>query len=315
MPALLKIRSHSFAPGESGSLTVNLATLASRTPIDIPLHVFRAAAEGPVLLLMAGMHGDEVNGTEIIRRMISRGLLRPQSGSVIALPLLNIYGFINFARYVPDGKDVNRSFPGSETGSLASRMAHFVTNEILPLMIDYGVDFHTGGGMIFNYPQVRCVFDREQNLAMGKAFAPPLLINAPLRDKSLRQQAEKTGKTILVYEAGESMRFDEHAIQEGLGGTLRLMNHLGMAGESPPTTEPTRLIVSDTWVRALHAGFFHPTVAPGDTVVQGQLLGYLTGPDGTDLDPVNSLHPSIIISVNNMPVVNVGDALLHLSKT
>jgi hypothetical protein len=313
MPALLTIRTHSFAPGDSGSLTVNLATLASRTPIDIPLYIFRAPIDGPVLLLMAGMHGDEVNGTEIIRRMISRGLLRPVIGSVIALPLLNIYGFINFARYVPDGKDVNRSFPGSETGSLASRMAHFVTNEILPL-IDFGVDFHTGGGMIFNYPQVRCVFDREQNLAMGKAFAPPLLINAPLRDKSLRQQAEKTGKTILVYEAGESMRFDEHAIQEGIGGTLRLMNHLEMVKESPPAIEPTKLIVADTWVRALHAGFFHPTVAPGDEVVQGQLLGYLTDPDGTDHDPVHSQHPGIIISVNNMPVVNVGDALLHLGK-
>ncbi len=314
MPENLIIRDRVFRPGQQGSMIINLATLASRTPIDIPIYVYRGLQDGPVILLMAGMHGDEVNGTEIIRRMISKGLVIPESGTVIAIPLLNIYGFINFARYVPDGKDVNRSFPGTELGSLASRMAHFVTKEILPI-IDLGVDFHTGGGMIYNHPQIRCVFDNPRNVELAEAFGAPLLINSPLRDKSLRQQAEKQGKTILVYEAGESLRFSEEAILGGIEGTHRLMNYLNMVNTSvPPPASQSISIHSDTWIRALHAGFFHPNVRPGQKILSNHLLGYLTDPDGTALDAVHSTAEGYIISVNNMPVVNVGDALIHLGK-
>lgn len=315
MPEAITFDLESFPLGSKGSLVINLAMLASRTPIEIPLFIFRGAQEGPVVLLMAGMHGDEVNGTEIIRRLINENLISLEKGAVIALPLLNIYGFINFARYVPDGKDVNRSFPGTSLGSLASRMAHFVTHQVLP-KIDYGIDFHTGGGMIYNYPQIRCVFDNPLNLELANAFHPPMIINASLREKSLREQATKAGKTILVYEAGESMRFDEYSIEEGINGTLRFLSHLGLISPiaSVPAKKPI-LIHQDNWIRALQSGFFHPTTKPGDPLHKGQLIGYLSDPDGSDKDDVFSPYEGYVISVNHMPVVNVGDALVHIGKS
>ena len=315
MPEAISFELNEFEPGSKGSMLINLASLASRTPIEIPLYVFRGTEPGPVVLLMAGMHGDEVNGTEIIRRLINEELINLKKGSVIALPLLNIYGFINFARYVPDGKDVNRSFPGSSQGSLASRMAHFVTHQILP-KIDYGIDFHTGGGMIYNYPQIRCVFDDPINLELAHAFMPPMIINASLREKSLREQATKAGKTILVYEAGESMRFDEFSIQEGIKGTLRFLHHLGLTQQKPSETSILPIMIhQDNWIRALQSGFFHPCTNPGDAVSKGQLIGYLSDPDGSDKDDVYSPYDGHIISVNHMPVVNVGDALVHIGRS
>ncbi|PJF38251.1 MAG: succinylglutamate desuccinylase, partial [Phototrophicales bacterium] len=164
---------------------------------------------------------------EVVRQLIAKELIIPKRGTVIAIPLINIYGFLNFSREVPDGKDINRSFPGSKDGSLASRVAYALSSEVLP-HIDVGVDFHTGGGRINNFSQIRCVLDNPQNLDYAQAFAPHFIINAKLRDKSLRHLASKLGKTILVYEGGESQRLNRPPIKEAMRGTLRLMHHLDM---------------------------------------------------------------------------------------
>jgi uncharacterized protein len=310
MPAKIIISGKEIKKGENKQINLNIARLPTRTIIDIPIFVRRAKKDGPVLLLLAGMHGDEVNGVEIIRRMISKNLITPQKGTVIAIPLFNIYGFLNFSRQVPDGKDVNRSFPGNSKGSLASRVAYHFMKEVFP-WIDYGIDFHTGGGNIFNYPQIRCTFDKKLNLELGKAFAPPFLINAKLRDKSLRKTAYKAGKSIIVYEAGESQRLSAQAVNEGVKGALRLMHHFGMT-DKYETPRETIVIKETTWIRARISGMYRSFLVNGVPVRKNEVVGSITDPYGEHEEGILSPVDGHVIAINNQPVVNQGDALMHI---
>ncbi len=297
--------------GEEKRINAHIARLPSHTPIEIPILVYRAKEEGPTLLLMGGLHGDEINGMEIVRQLMDKGHHRVQRGTVICIPILNVFGFINFSREVPDGKDVNRSFPGNKNGSLASRVAYYLMKEIIP-KIDYGIDFHTGGAARANYPQIRAVLKHTVNRDLAKAFAPPLIINAPLRAKSLRQAAFKLGKPIIVYEGGESLRFDENAIHMGAEGALRVMHFLGMIDTAPLNTSPTEVLQHTSWVRARFAGLFRAVVDCGDTVAKNQLLGTITNPFGEFTAHVKASQGGIIIGINHLPVVHQGDAIVHI---
>lgn len=298
-------------PGEFKEININIARLPSRTQIDTPVYVYRGLEDGPTLALTAGMHGDEINGMEIVRRIIDSGLHHVKRGTVLCMPVINVYGFLNYSREVPDGKDINRSFPGSKGGSLASRVAYHMTHDILPF-IDYGIDFHTGGAMRTNYPQVRCVMAEAKNVELAAAFCAPFTIDSPFRPHSLRQTAAKKGKNIIVYEGGESIRFDQHAIEEGINGTLRLMNHLKMIDWAPEPKEENRIIWNSSWARARTAGLFQPTIKCGDTIEKGQLVGTLTDPFGEFKEKVKSPSTGYVVGLNNNPVVNAGDALLHI---
>lgn len=301
-------------PGEDALIRLSISRLPSGTEIDIPIHVFRAKEPGPTLLLMAGMHGDEVNGIETIRRMIRRKVLQPTRGTVLAIPILNIYGFLNFSREVPDGKDVNRSFPGSATGSLASRVAHRFTHEILPL-VDYGIDFHTGGSSRSNYPQIRCLLPHATSEALANAFGAPFILNSKYRPNSLRKQASLSGKTIIVYETGESLRFDEAGINLAIEGTIRVMEHLEMTDEpAVPVSQPPIVFHKSSWIRAHRAGLFRSFVKNGQPIGRGQQIGTLADPYGYEMYPVISKVSGYIIGMNNMPVVNQGDALVHIGR-
>lgn len=312
MPETIKINGVSIDRGEKVLTRLVISKLPSGTVIDIPVYVFRSVHDGPVLLLMAGMHGDEVNGTEIIRRMITKKMLYPLKGTIIAVPVLNIYGFLNFSRDVPDGKDVNRSFPGNKEGSLASRVAHRFMKEVMPY-VDYGVDFHTGGSSRGNYPQIRCVLSEPKNQELADAFAAPFTLNASYRQGSLRKEAAKLGKHILVYETGESLRFDERGIKLGIEGTCRLMHHLGMAASAPAASEPTTVCMKDIWLRAKNAGLFRSQVKEGDYVKKSQVVGTITDPYGEMEVRLNAPAAGYVVGLNNMPVVNQGDALLHIA--
>lgn len=298
-------------PGEFREIRINIARLPSHTQIDTPIYVSRATAPGPVLALIAAMHGDELNGMEIVRRILDRGLHFVRRGAVVCMPVINVYGFLNYSREVPDGKDVNRSFPGTRKGSLASRVAWHLTHDVLPF-IDYGIDFHTGGAMRSNYPQVRAVLRDPKNLELATAFGAPFTLDAPFRPNSLRKEAARKGKHIIVYEGGESLRFDRHAIEEGVEGTLRLMKHLGMVDHAPEPREPNRVIWTTSWVRAKHAGLFQPTVENGQLVRKGDWVGTITDPFGEFKEQVLAHETAYVIGVNNGPVINAGDALLHL---
>lgn len=307
----LVIASQHIEPGEFKEININIARLPSRTMIDTPIYVYRGLEDGPVLALTAGMHGDEINGMEIVRRILDNGYNRVKRGTVLCMPIINMYGFLNYSREVPDGKDVNRSFPGSKGGSLASRVAWHLTHEIIPA-IDYGIDFHTGGAMRTNYPQIRCVMQNEKNIELAAAFHAPFTIDSPFRPHSLRQTAAKHEKNIIVYEGGESIRYDQFAIEEGVNGTLRVMKHLNMIDEAPKTTIENKIIWSSSWVRAKYAGLFQPSIQSGDLLSKNQVIGNITDPFGSFKEILKSPSDGYVVGLNNNPVVNAGDALLHL---
>jgi predicted deacylase len=247
----------------------------------------------------------------LLRACIDAGHNRVLRGTTVCMPIINVYGFLNYSREVPDGKDVNRSFPGSRSGSLASRVAYHITHDIIP-NIDFGVDFHTGGAMRTNYPQVRCMMQEPKNVELAKAFNAPFTIDSPFRPHSLRQTAAKKGKNIIVYEGGESLRMDQQAIEEGINGTLRLMKHLNMIDWAPEPKQENKIIWSSAWARARTAGLFQPTIACGDLVQKNQIIGNLTDPFGEFKEQIKSPSTGYVVGLNNNPVVNAGDALMHL---
>ena len=301
-------------PGQTNRITVNIARLPSHAPIDMSITISRAKKDGPVLMLSGGLHGDEINGVETIRRIIDQELYIPEAGTIICIPIINIYGFIHFSRSLPDGKDMNRSFPGNKNGSLASRVAHYLMQDIIP-MIDYGVDFHTGGADRTNYPQIRCLMNDSKNTELAMAFNAPYTLNSPYRPHSLRQAAAKLGKKILVYEGGESGRFDEFAIQEAINGTLRLLNHLGMASRKLPKPDhKNRLISGSSWIRARNSGLFQTLVQSGEKVTKNQLVGYITDPFGEFSVKLKSPIDGHVIGLQNNPILHMGDAVMHIGR-
>jgi len=311
--SVMHLNGLAIQPGERVLTRLVISKLPSGTVIDVPVHVLRSALPGPTVLLMGGMHGDEVNGIETIRRLIRRDLLQPERGTIIAIPILNIYGFLNFSRDVPDGKDVNRSFPGFPRGSLAGRVAHRFMREIMPL-IDYGIDFHTGGAARANFPQVRCLLGVDAEVdALAAAFAAPFTLHAALRPGSLREAAFKLGKRIIVYETGESLRLDEAGIEEALAGTLRVLHHLGMGPEAPAPARPGIVCRRHTWLRARWAGLFRAMVQNGQFIEKGQIYGSIADPYGQQAVRLESTVSGYVIGLNHMPVVNQGDALLHVA--
>jgi predicted deacylase len=308
---LVTIANHEIKPGEFREININIARLPSHTLIDTPIYVSRSMKDGPVLALIAGMHGDELNGMEIVRRILDQGLHKVKRGTVVCMPVINVYGFLNYSREVPDGKDVNRSFPGRRTGSLASRVAYYLMHEVIPF-IDCGIDYHTGGAMRANYPQVRALLRDDRNMELASAFCAPFTIDAPFRPNSLRKEASRKGKNIIVYEGGESLRFDTAAIEEGVAGTLRIMKHLGMIDSAPEPKQQNKVIWNTSWIRAKHAGLFQPNVQCGQLVNRGQWVGTITDPFGEFKEEVKAFETGYVIGLNNGPVINAGDALMQL---
>lgn len=314
MPKPIEINGEVIEPGEDKQVHIGIARLPTYTSIDLSIRVIRAKKDGPVVLLSGGLHGDEINGIEIVRRLISNNNLNLTAGTIIAIPLMNVYGFIQNVRGVPDGKDINRSFPGTKNGSLAKLVAYTIVKEIIP-KIDFGIDFHTGGASRANYPQIRCVFDNDKNLELAKAFAPPVILHSGLIDKSFRKAAHRKGKPIIVYETGESMRFDEFGIQTAIDGTYRLLNHYGMREGKPPYTYTPELYKKSNWVRSKVAGIFNPKIKLGDTVESRHVLGKITDPYGNESFRVVNRQDGRVIGLNNSPVVHKGDAILHIATS
>ncbi|MCB0619310.1 MAG: succinylglutamate desuccinylase/aspartoacylase family protein [Saprospiraceae bacterium] len=306
------IQNTTFDPGEQGIAHLTVGRLPSDTRIQINIHVYRSTEPGPTLLVMAGVHGDEINGVEIVRRTIAHGYFEQlQRGSVIAIPLLNVYGFINFSREVPDGKDVNRSFPGNLKGSLASRVARTLTKKVLPL-IDFGVDFHTGGRNHYNFPQVRYTKNDPKAGELAAQFAAPFTLGKSPLAKSLRKVARDAGKPILVYEGGENQRFDGFSIEKGLAGLRRVLAAQDMIAEKVEP-EDTLYFTQTTWIRAARAGLFRWSKRSGHAIRRGEPLGVINDPYGMDEIPVVAPRDGYIVGHNNAPVVSTGDALFHVA--
>ncbi|MCH6200459.1 succinylglutamate desuccinylase/aspartoacylase family protein [Aquiflexum sp. LQ15W] len=299
-------------PGQSMNIDIAIARLPTHTLIDLPIFINRAKDDGPVVLISGGVHGDEINGIVAVRRMLEENLISLLKGTVIFMPLVNVYGFLSNSRTFPDGRDLNRSFPGNKKGSLASQIAFILSNEIIPL-IDYGIDFHTGGRMLSNYPQIRVDYKDKKGLELATAFGTHYILNSPHIDKSFRKEAYKRRKHILVYEGGESMRLDDYAVEEALLGTQRMLIHLGMI-EGDVASKATIMISESSWVRAKVSGIFTSTVSLGDEVKKGQILAKITDPYGQVKVPVKAIHNGHVVGLNNNPVVNSGDALVHVGR-
>lgn len=311
MQQTISINGHVVKPGQNKTVILNSYELHTKTKLEIPVHVIHSNKKGPALLLCAGMHGEETNGIEIVRKVISRSEVQGiKCGTLIAIPVINVISFLYGSRDLPDGRDLNRCFPGSKKGSIGSRIAFDLMKHILPI-IDFGVDFHTGGAKINNFPQLRCVFDFPENVALAKRFSAPLIIDSTYREGTFRKEAAKKNKAILVYEGGESMRFDYQAINEGVNGCLRLMNSYGMIDFDVPGNHSVK-IKKDTWVRANSSGLFHMSVNNGAHVRKGDLLGIIFNPFGETEEKIVSPADGYIVGINNQPVVNQGDALIHI---
>jgi len=308
----ITIDKESFAPGESGTISINVGRLPSDTKINLTAHVYRSKNPGPVLLLLGGVHGDEINGVEIIRRILDENTLQSiQSGTIIAIPLLNVFGFINFSRDVPDGKDVNRSFPGSMSGSLASRVARTLTKKILPY-VDLALDFHTGGASRYNYPQIRYTKSSPVAGQLARVFAPPFILLKPLIPKSFRKTCMTMGIPAIVYEAGESIRLCGVSIEKGINGIMRVLNHLDMIDVETQDEDEVVLFKKSLWLRAPYSGMFIWSRQSGARVFKGEQLGVIKDPFGTKSVNVFAKFDGYIVGHNNASVVNQGDALFHI---
>ena len=299
--------------GKKVTLDIPISTLPTNTAIDLVADVYRSNKPGPTLLIIGGVHGDEINGIEIVKRAeLTQMFNNLTTGAVISIPLLNVFGFINFSRGLPDGKDVNRSFPGVKRGSLASRVAHTLTNEILP-HVDLALDFHTGGASIYNYPQVRVNRDDKESLKLASQFGMPILIKGGLIKKSLRKTAFDMDIPMIVFEGGESQRMDEFSIKKGLEGIKRVL----IAQKMMKSTGKTKAVKStefnaNTWVRAPRSGMLTCLKVSGDEVAVGEVLGAISGPYGNFDVKVKAKKAGTIYGHNNRPVVNQGDALFHI---
>lgn len=313
-PPQMIIDGRNILPGETRFIEIDVARLPSGTLIHMPIHVFRSSNPGPCILFSGGLHGDEINGVEIVRRIIDSSWINTlKCGTIIALPIINVHGFNQFSRDVPDGKDVNRSFPGSEDGSLASIVANLLTNRILP-HVDFGIDFHTGGASRTNYPQTRYAPKDERAAQIAQDFAAPFTLHSGLINGSLRSTANDLGVPIVVFEGGESLRFDRSAIKEAVKGVKRVLVKHGMIDIKPPIIKEQKLLKNSTWVRADASGLFVPGRISGKKVKEGQVIGKIVNPYNQFSQSVHSPKTGYIIGHNNMPLVHRGDALFHIAE-
>ena len=302
-------------PGERKTVDLPLSVLSDHTPVTLTAHVIHGRFSGPCLLVCAALHGDEVNGVEIVRRLLRLTAINRLQGTIIAVPVVNMYGFVSRSRYLPDRRDLNRSFPGSSTGSLSAQLAHLFLDQIL-IKCTHAIDLHTGAIHRSNLPQIRGDLSDPSVRHLAQAFGMPVMVNAAIRPGSLRETAKDMGIPIIVFEGGEALRFDSIAIRSGLAGILRVMSSLGMirprAGAWSPIDSAT--VDSSTWVRAPRGGVLRTPCSLGRRVREGEQIGIVSNPTGDDETPVYSTSDGIVIGRSNIPVVNQGDALFHIAR-
>ena len=312
----LTINGITFAAGSNTTVELPVGRLYTHAPMTMPVHVVKGKRSGPRLFISAAIHGDEINGVEIIRRLLKLPALKRLRGTIIAVPIVNVHGLINHSRYLPDRRDLNRSFPGSEKGSIAARLAHLLMSEIVS-QSSHGIDLHTGAIHRSNLPQIRANLDDEETDRLARAFNVPVILSANLRDGSLREAAATHGIPMLLYEAGEALRFDEVSIRAGVKGIVNVMRTLSML---PATRSKSTKIIepvvarSSAWVRAPDSGMLRTMVALGSRVKKDSLLGMVADPFGETEVAVTSSYNGIVIGRTNLPLVNEGDALFHIAR-
>lgn len=308
------IADQTITAGRRGKLELPIARLMSGTPVALPVLVLHGRHDGPTIWLSAVVHGDELCGVEIIRRVLERIDTGELRGTIIAVPIVNVHGFNTGDRYLPDRRDLNRAFPGSPRGPLASRVANLMMTEVIG-RCEVGIDLHTGSDHRINLPQIRGDLDNPAVLRLAQAFAAPVSLHARVRDRSMREAATEAGATVLLYEGGEAHRFDETSIVAGTEGCLRVLAHLDMIDQAPPAMAETTLTRSSKWMRAMRSGILHLDVGLGDAVATGEVLSTVHDPFGKRLGTVKSRTTGVVIGHTQHPLVNRGDAVVHVAET
>jgi len=312
----LVIDGQTIKPGERKKIFLRIAALYDYTDISIPIEVIRGKVDGPILFISAAIHGDEINGVEIVKRVLKRVSVDKLKGTLIAIPIVNVFGFNNLSRYLPDRRDLNRSFPGQKNGSLASRLASIFMKEIVN-KCTHGIDLHTGAVHRTNLPQIRACLDNATTKTLAKAFGVPVVIDSSLRDGSLREAARRKGIPMLLFEGGEALRFEESIIRSGVKGCISTMRSIGLLPKLKQTelkTEQKTFIANDSyWVRAPHSGSFLVNKHIGARVYKGDVLAKISDPFGESIHQVEADKDGIIIGMTKIPLVSCGDAMFHIA--
>lgn len=315
----IEILGEAISLGKGIQINLDIAKLHTRTKIEVPIIIERAKKPGPTILITGGIHGDEINGVEIVRQIVAKGYNKPENGMVICIPVVNIFGFLSQTRQFPDGRDLNRVFPGSKRGSLASIFAYHLMNDIVPLA-DYCLDFHTGGANRFNAAQVRINEGDTESLELAKIFDAPFIMKSKRREKSYRDSAIKLGKKVLLYEGGKSLDIDKKITRIGVNGALKVMNHLGFRDfteqleTKSKTKEATPIIVDKSkWIRATYSGMFRSSAVLGKLYIKGEKIGSISDPFGYFERTVKAPVTGYVFCINHAPIVNKGDAIIHMS--
>jgi len=310
----LIIDGNKIALGERKKICLQVAKLYDFTEVNIPIEVIRGKENGPTLFISACLHGDEINSVEIVKRLLNHKFLKNIKGTLIAIPIVNVFGFNDKSRYLPDRRDLNRCFPGAKTGSLASRIAYKFMNEIVS-KCDYGIDLHTGAIHRSNLPQIRACLDDEKTKSLAEIFNVPVLINADIRDGSLRQAARELNIPMLLFEGGEALRFNSKIATSGLQGILSLMCKIGMLDNDYCLIKKKETFIarSSYWIRAPHSGTIILKIKLGDFVKKDQVIGVISDPFGEHKFKVISKVEGIVIGLVTMPLLNNGDAVAHIA--
>lgn len=310
-----KIGSASIAPGTRATVNLPVSMSSAHNPVTMPVHVIHGRRPGPTMFVSAAIHGDEIIGVEIVRRLLRTKNLDRMRGTLLAIPIVNALGFMNHSRYLPDRRDLNRCFPGSSKGALASRLAHLFMTEVVK-RCDVGIDLHSAAIHRTNLPQIRVTPKKPEQMAMAKAFGAPVILTSKIRDGSLRHAADEEGTSVLLYEAGEGLRFDEFAVRAGVSGILRVMNHMDMISSKGVPRLKTASILSQSshWLRAPAGGLLRTYRTIGEEVAAGDVVGTVADPFGQVETELTAIEGGLIIGRANLPVVNEGDALFHVAK-
>ena len=303
------------APGTKRYIDIPVALLPNHVPVTLPVHVIHGRRDGPTMFVSAGIHGDEILGVEIIRRLLTTKGLSSLSGTLLCIPIVNIFGFLAKDRYLPDGRDLNRVFPGSHEGSLAAQLADLFMREVVT-QSKFGIDLHTGARSRANLPQLRGDFDKKEIHELAEIFGAPVVLQSNLRDGSLRQAARDKGVEVLLYEAGEALRLDELSVRVGVKGILNVMQHIGMRSGKSVGERKRRPVYarSSSWVRAPEGGIFKAHKSLGDSVAAGTVLGVVADPCEGEEFSVIARFDGIIIGRINISVVNRSDPLFHVAR-
>ena len=301
--------------GARKTVELPISVLANHTPINLPVHVIHGMEPGPVLFISGVVHGDEILGVEIVKRVSQHQALKKLNGTLLAVPIVNAFGFLNHSRYMPDRRDLNRSFPGSDRGSLASLLADLFMKEVV-LRSQYGIDLHTAALHRSNLPQIRIAPDEPELMALAEQFSPPVILVSKLRDGTLRQCARDNGVKMLLYEAGEALRFDETAIDVGVRGILNVMASLNMIAPLKATKAAVASTIShsSSWLRAPEGGILRSAIDIGARVAKDAVIGEISSPLGDLSVAVIAEDDGIVVGRTNLPIVNRGDALFHVAR-